>query len=213
MTAKKQKEERKEESKKLEQKQYYDKGKRGIIFTALLNGEKVLVKEHNPTAAVNTIAHEANILQTINKKNIGPLFIALQDNMLIREFINGEAILDWMKTAKKPTIQHVLLGILDQCRTLDTLGISKMEMTHPHKHIIIRKNNPVMIDFDRAHATTKPKNVTQVCQWITGGELGGILRQKGIQLPRETMLEHAKNYKNSYNKKTYERIREMIQYA
>ena len=96
---------------------------------------------------------------------------------------------------------------------MDILGINKLEMKHPHKHILIVKEKPIMIDFDRSKITQRPKNVTQVLQWITNKELEDILSKKGIMLPREIMLEHAKHYKHTYSKVIYDHIIENIENA
>jgi predicted Ser/Thr protein kinase len=194
----------------IEQKAYFAKGRRGIASTALLNGKKVLIKEFNPKSDVDTIAHEAAILQLVNKKGVGPVFIKLEHGMLIREFIEGEEIVEWMRHAQKPAIKKILLDILEQCRTLDMLNINKLEMTHPHKHILVRRGKAVFIDFDRARKTEKPKNVTQVLQWMTNKELTLLLTEKNIVLDREAMLSHAKSYKGNYGQLAYARIREVI---
>jgi putative serine/threonine protein kinase len=197
----------------IEQKSYFAKGRRGIASTAMLNGKKVLIKEFNPKSDVDTIAHEAAILQLVNKKGVGPVFIKLENGMLIREFIEGEEIVDWMRHAQKPAIKKILLDILEQCRKLDLLNINKLEMTHPHKHILVRRAKAVFIDFDRARKTEKPKNVTQVLQWMTNKELTLLLTEKNIALDREAMLSHAKSYKGNYGKLAYARIREVILHA
>ena len=191
-------------------KEYFAKGKRGIVYISSLNGKKVLIKEFNPSASVNTIAHEAQMLQLVNKQQIGPIFIKMQDGALVREFIDGEEIVDWIAEAGKSMIKKVLLHILDQCRTLDTMKINKLEMTHPHKHILVRKSIPIFIDFDRAKFTQKPKNVTQVIQWFTGKELSTPLQAKGIHISREKMLSLAKQYKGSYDAIAYRQMQELI---
>lgn len=194
-------------------KEFFAKGKRGLVSTALYGGKPVLIKERNPASAVNTIGHEALMLQLVNRKGIGPQFIELRDDALIREFIDGEEIMEWIAHADKRHIKAVLLDTLAQCRTLDCLGINKLEMTHPHKHILITEGRPVFIDFERAKQTQKPKNVTQVCQWITGKEMAALLESRDVRISREAMLEHAKQYKSSYGAQTYERMREVISNA
>lgn len=197
----------------LRDKTYLAKGKRGIAYTAYNGKQKVLIKEVNPASAVNTIAHEADMLKVANTKGVGPLFLAIDKGALIREFVEGEEIVDWIKKAKKPVIKKVLLDIVTQCRKLDELGMSKQEMTHPHKHILVRKNLPVFIDFDRARYTEKPKNLTQICQWITSTELQKLLAAKDIVLDRYGVLTHAKAYKQHYRESSYNHIIEMISHA
>jgi len=194
-------------------KTFLARGKRGIVSTANYQGRKVIIKESNPKADVNTIAHEAMMLQVVNKKGIGPLFIAFNDGILIREFVDGKEAMDWIQGATKLQIKKTLLDILKQCRTLDLLGVNKEEMTHPHKHILMQNNKPVFIDFERCKYTKKPKNITQVCQWITNREMNSLLSQKHINIPRDAMLAHAKTYKQNYSASAYGRIQEVIKNA
>jgi putative serine/threonine protein kinase len=197
----------------LTEKTYLAKGKRGIAYTAKLDGRTVLVKERNPKADVDTIAHEARMLQLLNKHGIGPLFIALQDDALIREFIDGEEVEDWIPHSSPSAIKNALLDVLHQCRSMDLLGIDKLEMTHPQKHILLRDNKPIMIDFDRSRETKKPKNVTQACSWLSSGRMRQLLEPKGISIDREATLAHAKSYKQTYDAQSFERICEMIRYG
>jgi predicted Ser/Thr protein kinase len=197
----------------LNKKEYLAKGKRGIVSTAMFGRRKVVIKEVNPSSVVDTIAHEAQMLKLVNSKGVGPLFIALQDNSLVREYIDGIEILDWLLSAKKEMIKKVFLDILGQCRSMDELGINKLEMTHPTKHILVRKGKPVFIDFERCRYTQKPKNVTQVIQWMTGAEVQSLLQAKGLIIDRQVMLTHAKEYKRTYSKIPYNQMREVLRNA
>jgi putative serine/threonine protein kinase len=198
---------------KLERKEQFAKGKRGLVSTAYIGDRKVLLKERNPSSVVDTIAHEAEMLKAVNKESIGPLFIAYRDGVLVREYIDGPEMMDWIPGATKPRIKRALERVIAQCRQLDLLGINKQEMTHPHKHILMRDDEPVFIDFERARRTENPKNVTQVCQWITGRDMTTLLSAKGIEVPRDAMLAHAKAYKKDHGKPAYERMLETIRGA
>ena len=194
-------------------KEYLARGKRGIVSTGMLDGKRIIIKELNPSADVNTIAHEAEMLQAVNAKGIGPLFIGLQNGALLREYIDGPEIMDWIPGARRGAIKSALIAVLEQCRTLDLLGINKLEMNHPHKHILMRKDIPVFIDFDRARHAQKPKNVTQVCQWLTGSQMVEILNEKDVTIPRDAMIKHAKKYKDSYSDIPYNLMVEVIRNA
>ncbi|HIH24593.1 TPA: hypothetical protein HA251_06170 [Candidatus Woesearchaeota archaeon] len=200
-------------------KTYLARGKRGIAYTAKLGKRTVLVKERNPESVVDTVAHEAQMLALVNTRGVGPLFIAHQDGALIREFVDGEEMESWIPHATAKSIKLALLEVLRQCRAMDLLGVDKLEMTHPHKHVLITHGGPrsdgsrsdshrnvVMIDFDRARRTARPKNVTQVCQWISGGRMRTLIEPKGISIDRAAMLAHAKAYKLHYDAQSYERI-------
>lgn len=57
-----------------------------------------------------------------------------------------------------------------QCFTMDLMGVNKAEMTHPHRHIIVHRRADAsgwkcsFVDFEKCAYSTKPKNVTQLCQ-------------------------------------------------
>ena len=89
---------------------------------------------------------------------------------------------------------------------MDELGINKFEMHHPLKHIIIEKNTPVLIDFERCRHTDDPKNVSQFCDFLISKTFNELLATKDILIKKENMIELAKNYKKNRNKKSFELI-------
>ena len=84
--------------------------------------------------------------------------------------------------------------VLEQCFVLDSLHVDKEEMHHPHKHILIDKE-PVLIDFERAHYTEKPQNVTQFCQFLINQ--AELLNTKQIKIKKRQMIEVAKQYRKN----------------
>ena len=179
---------------------YFSKGKRGLVYKALYKGKKVAIKIQNPkSAAIGKIEHEAAILLRLNKKRIGPNLLLHTEKYLVMEFIEGVSLEEFVKKAPKKKAINALLDVLDQMKTLDDLGITKEEMAHPQKHIIIAKK-PVLIDFERAHFALKPSNLTQFCQYLTSTHLSELLRGKNINIDKEKLIGLAKAYKNSAQK-------------
>ena len=81
----------------------------------------------------------------------------IQDYFRYRE---GELIKDWIKQANKTDIIQVLKELFNQLFVLDQLKANKEEMHHPWKHVIIKDNKPVLIDFERMHISQDPKNIS-----------------------------------------------------
>jgi release factor glutamine methyltransferase len=184
--------------KKVSEVKYLAHGKRGIVYTGKYRGMKVAIKTKHPdSTAMNSVENESNMLKLLNRYKIGPKFYFRGDNYLVYEFIEGEFIKDWLPKAKKPSIKKVLKTVLLQCHKMDSLSINKEEMHHPVKHIIIGKKI-VMIDFERAHKTIDPKNVTQFCNYIMLNQ--PLLEGKGICFSREKMIDLLKCYKNKHLK-------------
>jgi predicted Ser/Thr protein kinase len=185
-----------------EHREFFAKGKRGIIYKQ----GKTAIKVRNPCSDIDTIPNEAKYLRLLNKKGIGPKFISYKKGELKREFIEGERILDYFKKTSKNNIIKIIKNIFEQCKKMDELKVNKKELTNPYKDIIIRKNKPVLIDFERCVETKKPKNVTQLCQFLIRQNTKILLENKGIKINREKLLELAREYKHTYNKKIYDKI-------
>lgn len=176
--------------------EYLAKGKRGVTYTREENGKKVLIKKRNEESDVDTIKHEALFTRELNKVGIGPTFISYDpnENELKREYIEGIELRKWLPKAQAKQIMQMLLEILRQCRKMDKMLITKQELNHPWKDILITTRGPVLIDFERCRKTEVPKNVTQFCQFLTGSSLAEHLKPKGLVISQE-MLTLAQQYK------------------
>jgi len=162
-------------------------GKRGDVFLTTYRGKKAVIKQVRATSkALSTLEHESFWLQQVNQQQIGPKFYSFNDGLLCMDYIKGVPIGAYLKT--HPFSKALAKEILDQCRVLDKMHVNKFEMHHPVKHIVIKPGKPsrktvVMLDFERCRWTEKPKNVTQLTQFLLrhapyqGKDVGGLLRQ------------------------------------
>lgn len=186
----------------------YKKGKRGLVYFSKCRNKKIILKIKNPESmAENRIENEFNFLKILNKKNIGPKALFFKNGKLGMEFIDGIYFLDFIKKENnKNAILKIIKALYDQLYELDKLKINKEEMSHPHKHIIITKNKPVLIDFERSHYTEKPANVTQFSVFLVSDFVSTLLKEKNIKIGRQDMIESCKIYKNNINDNNLSRI-------
>jgi putative serine/threonine protein kinase len=171
---------------------YLTKGKRGKIY---VQGSIAIKKSLS-----KRVKNESSWLKILNKYKIGPKLIEVKKDYFKYEFIKGEFILDYFKS-NNPL--PVIINILKQCRTMDKLNVNKLEMHNPYKHIIIRNKKPVMIDFERAYKTEKPKNVTQFCQFIMSRKVQEILKW-GIN--KKELITLLRKYKKNQTEKNFNEI-------
>ncbi len=143
------------------------RGHRSTVYTARYNGKIVAVKERRKDIDVSQhILNEGRTLKILNKHRIGPRLYYYDKDKLVMAYAKGKRILDWLeKNKNKAKIRKVIIELLKQCRTMDKLGIEKMEMHKPVKHVIIGKKI-TLIDFERARKRKHPRNVTQLCQFL-----------------------------------------------
>lgn len=211
------------EKKGIQDIHYFAHGKRGTIFTGLINQSKFLkshlskpniikvaIKAKKPESkAQERIENEARWLKGLNKEHIGPYLLWSGENYIVYRFVEGDYILDWIPKNSTKEIKKVLIGLLHQCFGLDQLGINKEEMHHPVKHIIIDKyNQPILIDFERCYETKKPQNVTQFLEFIC--RIKGELDKKGISIDIKTTRKLAQDYKKNSNKESFQKIVDYI---
>ncbi len=190
----------------------FSEGNRGVIYTGAFKKKKAAVKVKNAnSAATGTIDNEAKWLKVLNKRGIGPKLVSSSNDYFVYEFVEGEFVMDYLSSCSRKKAVSVIKSILQQCKKLDELKVNKEELLRPYKHVIIKKGNPVMIDFERCRKTKKPKNVTQFCQFLIGGNVKLALEKKGICISREKLLAAAKNYKNLQTSKNFAKINDEIQ--
>ena len=229
----------KDEAQKLyENKTYLSKGKRGLISFSIdkKTGIKYCIKEKNPQSdATNRIFLEYENNKRLNEINVGPkiYYYDEEQDFLVRDFIEGETIFDFIDKNKsennlkennensnkiKNKIKPIILNILDQCRRMDKLGINKLEMTNPHKDIIIQDKTingkqtltPFIIDFERCKFAARTKNVTQFCQFLTKGNMKLELEKLNISFDKEKIMLLTETYKKEQTDKNYDKIKDEI---
>ena len=173
---------------------YFSHGKRGMVFVGKYKRKKVAVKfKKKDSKAVGRIKNEAFWLKRLNKEGIGPKLIAAGNRHIIYWFVEGEFVLDFIEKSRPLAVKKLLFDVLRQCFALDQLGINKEEMHHPVKHILVKGNNAVLIDFERVHTTRKPKNVTQFVQFICS--IAHLLKKKGLLINVLLLRRDAAEYK------------------
>jgi predicted Ser/Thr protein kinase len=180
--------------------EFFDKGKRSLVYTGNYKNKKVIIKVKNPKSqAIARISNEAKYLKKLNKFKVGPKLICFKKEFLVYEFIEGELYIDLIKTKQKISLT---LQILDKCRTLDKLKINKLEFIRPIKHFFVKNNKVKMIDFERCYQTENPKNVTQFCNFL--------LSNKNFKINKKELIKLSKEYKNKQTDKNFKEIKNLI---
>lgn len=186
---------------------YFAKGKHGVIYTGMYEGVKVSVKKKNPkTKAIDPIIKESGMLKKVNEVGIGPRFVCAGRGYVAYVFVPGIHFKEWMKSASSKQIKRALKNLLWQCYSLDKIGVTKEELTRPYKNVLFYRT-PILIDFERAHFSEQPKNVTQFVQFLTTSK---ILKEKGIALLLSDVMPLVTGYKKTYEKKYVKEIDNLI---
>ena len=194
------------EKKGLKNIKKFARGHRGLLYKANLKQKKIVIKTKKPESeAKGRIANEVKWIKILNKHKIGPKLLFSGKEYFAYKFVKGDFILDFIKKNNKENIIKIIKNVFNQLYIMDKLKVDKEEMHHPLKHIIIDKK-PILIDFERCKITKKPKNVTQFCQFLMSSNTGILLRQKGIKLKKNKIINLAKTYKKEQTKENLNKI-------
>ena len=178
------------------------KGKRGRVYIDKKDGKFVCIKKSDE----KRVRNEVYWLRILNEYKIGPKLISNKKGSLCYEFVEGEFILNYLKDKNKDEVKNIIIKVLKQCRRLDKLKVNKFEMHKPLKHVIIKNDNPVMIDFERCKETPSPKNVTQFCQFIMSKKFNW-----NLNIEKKKMIKILKEYKKDESEKNFKEVLRFIE--
>ena len=189
------------------------KGYVGVVVVANVKGQKVALKMRRIDADRLDFTHEAEMLQKANAIGVGPKFIAVSNNFLLSQLIDGDLLEDWLQTPReKGLIRKVLVDILEQCWSLDEAGLDHGELSKAPKHLLVDKlDKPFIVDFETASIVRKVINVTSVCQFLFMGNsraakmLDEIFGKKN----RLVLISGLKKFKKNTNRKNFEALLDM----
>ena len=129
------------------------KGNTSIIFLGNYENKKVSIKiERSDSERKGSLKKEAYYLIKANEHGVGPKIYGYEDNYIIMEYIEGDLLIDGKFNRED------VFDISRQCNALDRAGINHRQI-QGGKHVICGRKN-VIIDFEKAHFSNTPKNVT-----------------------------------------------------
>jgi putative serine/threonine protein kinase len=189
------------------------KGYVGVVVVANVKGQKVALKMRRIDADRLDFSHEAEMLQKANAIGVGPKFIAVSNNFLLSQLIDGDLLEDWLQTPReKGLIRKVLVDILEQCWSLDEAGLDHGELSKAPKHLLVDKiDKPFIVDFETASIVRKVINVTSVCQFLFMGNsrAAKMLDEVFGKKNRLSLISGLKKFKKNTNRKNFEDLLDM----
>ncbi len=184
------------------------KGYVGVVVLAYVKGRRAALKMRRIDADRLDFKHEAEMLQKANAIGVGPKFIAISNNFMLSQIIDGDLLEDWLETRReKELIRKVLVDILEQCWRLDEAGLDHGEISKATKHLLVDKENrSFIVDFETASIVRRVINVTSVCQFLFMGNsraakmLGEVFGVK----EKSELISALRNFKKNENRQNFE---------
>ena len=121
--------------------------------------------EKDSSPRKNMVQKEVSCLRKANKVGIGPKLCGfdLQNKCILLEFIKGKTLQDFVfSSPSKKQLEIVLKKLFLQAKELDEINLSHGQLGGKMKNILISKNKPIIIDFEKASLKRKTRNLSQL---------------------------------------------------
>ena len=191
------------------------KGYVGIVVLGKIGRKKVAVKIRRNDSPRKNLKKEAKLLKIINGHKIGPKLIAFSKNFLVMEYLDGEKIADWVCGLKKKgsssQLKIIIKKILEDCYSLDRIGLDHGELSNLTKHVIIGKKTTI-IDFESSSMDRKVSNVTSATQALCIGSGISKIIGRVYKIPKkQKMITVLRRYKQEKTRESFERLLDVLE--
>lgn len=191
------------------------KGYVGVVVLARIKNKLAAVKIRRTDASRTNMTKEAKFLKIANKAGVGPLLIAKSRNFIIMEYLDGKKIGEWVNELKSSRdiklLKSIFQKILEDCYSLDVIGLDHGELSTISKHVVIDKSKTTIIDFESASTQRRVSNVTSATQAICIGSGISKTVRKIYRLPsKNKIIKVLRSYKQEQNRQNFEKILDVL---
>ena len=190
------------------------KGYAGVVVLGKIGRKKVAVKIRRNDSPRKNLEKEAELLKIINKYKIGPKLISSSKNFLVMEYLDGEKIGDWVdglkKSEKSSQLKLIIKKVLEDCYSLDRIGLDHGELSNLTKHVIIGKKTTI-IDFESSSMDRKVSNVTSATQALCIGSGISKIIGRVYKIPKkQKMITVLRRYKHEGTRESFDRLLDIL---
>jgi putative serine/threonine protein kinase len=186
------------------------KGWVGLVLKARIGGRICALKIRRVDADRKDMEDEARIHSMANDAGVGPALFGHTKNLIAMEFIEGQTIAEWIRSASAADARSVAGSVLKQCRILDKAGIDHGELSRLGRHVIVTGNIPCIIDFESASTLRKTSNVTAAVQALfLFGAIAGHMK-KMVQVDNARTIDALREYKDGRTDAGFTRVMETL---
>jgi len=187
----------------------------GVVVKARVGDTLFALKVRRTDANRPDMDEEVKIATLANRVGVGPEVYDHTRDMILMKLLESQEIHEWLKglrgKGKRDDVRAMLHSLLNQCRTLDIMGIDHGQLSNLRKHAVIAEGKPWIIDFESAGTGRKPKNVTTATQYLLvgGGPSPLTRRMLGVR-DTEGLKKLLADYKRDLSDYSYSKIVEHL---
>jgi len=192
------------------------KGCVGIVVVAYTILGRAALKIRRVDADRKEMFHEGEMLKRANAVDVGPKLLAISENFLLMELIEGTHFPEWIESLGEregqSRVRLVLEDVLEQCHRLDEAGLDHGELSNAPKHILVNADDrPYLMDFETASINRRVSNVTSVCQYLfLGSQIAEKVKEKLGKVDEKQLIQKLRRYKRERTRENFEKLLEFL---
>ncbi len=149
-----------------------------IFLVKNLSGKRFVAKVERPDSTRFKMAErEAENLGKANSRGVGPRLegFDLGKKIILMEFVEGQTFSTWLfSNPERKALKFFTKALLGQAKALDSIGLDHGQLAGRGKNILVRKNKPVIIDFEKASCQRKCHNLSVLQGFLFRNPRGAI---------------------------------------
>ncbi len=154
----------------------------GIVVKARSGEGLFALKIRRTDANRPSMDEETKLTRLVNRVGVGPEVYASSRDLMLMKLLEPMELSEWLRGLKgegtRAAAREVVHSLLNQCRTLDIMGVDHGQLSNLRKHAVVAEGKPWIIDFESASRVRRAKNVTTAAQYLfIGGALSPALRR------------------------------------
>ena len=187
----------------------------GIAVRCTAGGKDYALKIRRTDANRPSLEEEYKLTTFANRLGVGAPVQGHTKDFLVMKLLEYVEFSDWLRQLKgegtRSRAREMVHEILNQCRTLDIMGLDHGQLSNLRKHVVVAEGRPWIIDFESASRSRRPSNVTSAAQHLlVGGRVSPLLRRLLGLRGTGPLLEILKEYKTTLDDFHYARLLEHL---
>ena len=187
----------------------------GVVVAARVGEELLALKIRRTDANRPSLAEEYRLTTFANRLGVGAPVQGHTKDFLMMKYLDYSEFADWVKelhgegtSRRARDMVHV---ILNQCRTLDIMGLDHGQLSNLRKHVVVAEGRPWIIDFESASMSRRPSNVTSAAQHLlVGGRISPLVRRLLGLRDTAPVLALLREYKRGLDDFAYSNLLEQL---
>jgi putative serine/threonine protein kinase len=154
----------------------------GIVVKCVAKNQVYALKIRRTDANRPSLDNEYKLTTLANRVGIGPTLYGHTKDVIMMKYLDRVEFFDWFKglagEGSRTRAREMLHSVLNQCRTLDIMGLDHGELSDLRKHVVVAEGTPWILDFESASTGRRPRNVTSAAQYLLiGGRVAPLVRR------------------------------------